>query len=181
MMAILARQRAFVLAALLIALSFAKVMPSLEKDRGPNTVGSMLQVLQHHHLFFMIDSVSSRSLPQRSLELESSGDYDAAMALLLQVPQPRQQLPGPLNSTQANACSSSIPDTQVSDHLAAAGAEAVLQEKEALDAALQVRCGGLSTGLTQLVLLALSDMTCGASKSFTFLGMSRARVVTSFF
>jgi hypothetical protein len=94
-MTLLSRHHTLVLAALLVALSFAKDVPSLDEDRGASTVGSMLQVLHYNHLFFMIDPVSSRFLPQRSLELESSGDYDAAMALLLQVLQPRQHLPGP--------------------------------------------------------------------------------------
>jgi hypothetical protein len=61
-----------------------------------------------------------------------------------------------------------IPNPQVSDHLAAAGAEAVQQEKEALDAALQVRGGGLGVGVTELVFLALFIVTCGALKSFFF-------------
>jgi hypothetical protein len=53
-MTLLSRLHTLVLAALLVALSFAKDMPSLDKDRGANTVGSMLQVLHYNHFFFMI-------------------------------------------------------------------------------------------------------------------------------
>ena len=74
-----------------------------------------------------------------------------------------------------------IPYTQVSDHLAAAGAEAVLQEKEALDAALQVRLRRVWYGVAELVSLALFDVICGDFKSCTFLGMILPRVVISLF
>ena len=55
------------------------------------------------------------------------------------------------------------------------------QEKEALDAALQVRLRRVWYGVAELVSLALFDVTCGAFKSCTFFGMSLPRVVISFF
>jgi hypothetical protein len=57
MMTFFARRQRLVLAALLVALSFAKVMPSLEKDRGGNTIGSMLQVLYYNCPFFSIPTL----------------------------------------------------------------------------------------------------------------------------
>jgi hypothetical protein len=61
-MTLLSRHHTLVLAALLVALSFAKDMPSLDKDRVASTVGSMLQVLQYNHLSLVLHDLTPSHL-----------------------------------------------------------------------------------------------------------------------